>query len=218
MLNIPLFSSDATERALFLKFFVRLSFPGVVLLIIGESLALSRGMIGAGVFVILLLLDLPLLLLFSGLAYELIDQTAVGFTHTVLGAGNLKPEPAHSGCESLVARGLYREAVVAYRALISQHPADNLARIKLAEIHRAHLDEPAEAERLYIEVRRNRPDPRHAFLASNLLIELYRSSGRKDRLMVELARFAERYGETRAGRDAARLLREMKAELREEEG
>jgi tetratricopeptide (TPR) repeat protein len=214
MLNIPLFSSDATERALFLKFFLRLSFPGILLLFVGETMALQRGMIGSGVFALMLLLDLPVLLLFSGLVYDLIDQTATGFTHTVLGAGNLKPEPAHSGCESLVARGLYREAVAAYQALITQHPMDNLARIKLAEIHRAHLAEPAEAERLYGEVRRNNPDPRHAFLASNLLIELYRSTGRKDRLMVELARFADAYRDTRAGRDAARLLGEMKAEMR----
>lgn len=213
MIRIPLFSSDAADRAVFLKLFVRLFFPGMLLLLVGEFQALSRGMIGTAGFVLLLILDGPALLLFSGLLYGMIDQTAQGFARTVLGAGNLPPEPAHSGFESLVARGLYREAAEAYRVHIASHPADNLARIKLAELHRTSLGQPEEAERLFREVKTNQPHPRHEFLASNLLIELYRSTGRRDRLMVELARFADRYRATRAGGDAARLLKELKAEL-----
>jgi hypothetical protein len=213
MIRIPLFSTDAADRAVFLKFFVRLLFPGLFLLAAGEWTALGRGMIGNGVFVVLLLLDVPALLLFSGVAYGLIDQSARGFAHTVLGAGNLPREPAHSAFEALTARGLYQQAAEAYRGHISAHPSDNLARIKLAELYRTHLAEPEKAERLYREVRTNQPDPGHEFLASNLLIELYRGTGRQDRLMVELARFAERYRETRAGQDAASALREMKAEL-----
>ena len=56
-----------------------------------------------------------------------------------------------------------------------------------------HLDDPAEAERLYLEVRRLQPEPGHEMRAANGLIDLYRKQGSRDRLMVELARFADRY-------------------------
>jgi hypothetical protein len=49
-------------------------------------------------------------------------------------------------------------------------------------------------------------------MAANLLIELHRGTGRRDRLLVELARFADRYKGTRAGKHAAMALREMKQE------
>ncbi|MDH5284969.1 MAG: hypothetical protein OEW80_13910, partial [Gemmatimonadota bacterium] len=54
--------------------------------------------------------------------------------------------------------------------------------------------------------------------ASNMLIELYRTTGRRDRLRVELARFADRYRGTRGGRSAAELLRDIKTEDREASG
>lgn len=213
MIRLPFRSTDAVERGQFLKFLVQFGIPAFLLLTIGELRAWGLGMIGTAGLVLLVVLNVPAIVLFSGLAFGLIERTATGLAHTMLGAGNLKPEPAHSSSESLAARGLYREAVQAFRARIAEVPDDNLARIKLAEIHRAHLDEPDEAERLYLEVRRQHPDPRHEFLATNLLIELYRGTGRRDRMMVELARFADRYRGTRAGRDAARALREMKEEL-----
>ena len=55
-------------------------------------------------------------------------------------------------------------------------------------------------------------------LVANLLIELYRGTGQRGRLMMELARFADRYRGTRPGTEAARTLREMKAELDRESG
>jgi hypothetical protein len=85
----------------------------------------------------LILLDVPALLPLSDLAYGLIDQTARGFAHSVPGAGDLPREPAHSGLETLAARGLCREAADAYRGHIAAHPADNLAPIKLAMLHRS---------------------------------------------------------------------------------
>ncbi|HTS88798.1 MAG TPA: hypothetical protein VMG41_09935 [Gemmatimonadales bacterium] len=213
MIRMPFGSSDDAERGQFLKFLGQFGAPATVLLVIGETLALGHGMIGPVAYVVLLLLTIPAIVLFSGFAYGLMHRAATGIAQTMLGAGNLPREPEHSDCESLVARGFYREAVQAFQARIATAPDDNLARIKLAEVHRLHLAEPEEAERLYLEVRRHNPNPRHEFLASNLLIENYRSAGRRDRLMVELARFADRYRGTRAGRDAARLVREMKEEM-----
>lgn len=217
MIRIPLGHSDAAERAQFLKLLVRLGGPGFLLLAVGEYRALDTGMISLGWFGVLFASNLPFLLLVSGVLFDIIDRTATGFTNTVLGIGHLPPEPAHSACESLAARGFYPEAVQAFREWITDHPDDNLARIKLAELHRLHLGDPEEAERLYREVRDRRPQPGHEFLASNLLIELYRATGRTDRLMVELAKFADRQRGTRAGREAGRLLAEMKEEMRRRE-
>lgn len=217
MIRRLLSGEDAAERAQFLSFAVRLGVFGFILLALGEAKAVEAGWISPGMMALLLFLNLPFLAGLALVGYAMIDRSASAFTNTVLGAGNLKPEPAHSGCESLVARGFYREAVGAYRQFITEHPDDNLARIKLADVHRRHLGEPEEAERLFLEVRRQGADPRYEFLAWNLLIELYREMGRTDRLIVELARFADRYRATRAGRDAARLLRELKADRAREQ-
>src|SRR5216684_2510171 len=48
-------------------------------------------------------------------------------------------------------------------------------------------------------------------LLLNLLIDLYRKLGRRDRLTVELARCADRYRGTPPGAAAAQELRELKA-------
>ncbi len=210
MIRIPLSAQDAADRAQFLFLFIRTAIVGFPLLIVGEAFGYARGWYPGWVFGLLLLLTLPFLLLVTGALFGLIHSTAESFVRTVYGAGNLRPDPAHSGCESLVARGFYREAAEAFEAHLASHPADNLARVKLADLHRTHLGSPEVAERLYQEVRRTNPSPREEMLAANLLIELYRSTGQEGRLMVELARFAERYRGTRAGRDAARALREMK--------
>ena len=209
----PLFSSDSGEKAEFLKLFVRTAIPGLPVLAMGQAYGMGLGWYGGGVFVLLLLLDLPLIFALSTVLWLVMQGTARGFANTVLGAGNLKPDPAHSGCESLVARGFYPEAAAAFRALILEHPKDDLARIKLAQVYRDHLGDPETAESLLLEVRRHGADPRQEIMAANLLIELYRATGRNDRLMVELARFADRYKGSRAAAGAAQALKSMKEEL-----
>ncbi len=211
----PLFSKDSGDKAEFLKLFVRTAVPGLPILAAGQGLGAFRGWYGGKIYLLLLLLDLPLIFALSTALWYLMQGAARGFTQTVLGAGNLAPDPAHSGCESLVARGFYPEAAECFRTIITEHPRDDLARIKLAQVCRDHLGDPATAETLLVEVRAHATDPRQAVMAANLLIELYRATGRKDRLMVELARFADRYRGTRAASEAARTLREMKQELGE---
>lgn len=212
MIRLPFASTDAAERAQFLKLFAWLFGPAYVLLGVAEVFAFVKEWIGPGMLVLLLIGNIPVLFLLAGVLSASIERAASGIANTLYAGGNLPASPAHSGMESLVARGMYREAAGAYSAHLVRHPADNLARIKLAEVHRAHLGEPEVAERLLQEVRRNRPEPRDEFMAANLLIELHRSTGRHDRLQVELARFAERYKGTRAGSHAARALREMRQE------
>jgi hypothetical protein len=218
MIRAPLSARDAADRAQYLALFGRVTLFGLPLLMTGELLAWGRGWFNGWVLVLLFLLNFPLLYLATGFLYGMMERVAEGFAQTVLGSGNLKPDPAHSGCESLVARGMYREGARAFVAHLATHPDDNLARVKLAEIHRAHLAEPETAERLLLEVRKHQPSPREEVLAANLLIELYRGTGQRGRLMIELARFADRHRGTRPGTEAARTLREMKAELDPESG
>lgn len=218
MIRAPLSAADAADRAQYLALFVRVLIFGLPLVMVGESLAWGQGWFNGWVLLLLFLLNIPLLYLATGFLYGMMERAAKGFAQTVLGSGNLKPDPAHSGCESLVARGLYREGAHAFASYLASHPQDNLARVKLAEIHRAHLGEPEAAERLLLEVRRHQPSPREEVLVANLLIELYRATGQRGRLMMELARFADRYRGTRPGTEAARTLREMKAELDRESG
>ncbi len=211
----PLFGGDSGDRTQFLKLFIRMSLPGLPILVMGQAFGWAKGWYDGGVFLLLLGLDPLLLFGISTLLWFAIEGSAEGFVRTVYGAGNLKPEPAHSGCEALVARGFYREAADAFRALLAEHPRDDLARIKLAQLHRQHLAEPDTAEHLLLEVRSHATDPRHEVMAANLLIELYRETGRKDRLMVELARFADRHRGSRAGTEAGRALLDLKREVRD---
>ena len=211
----PFSADDAAERALFLKLFVYFLPFALLLLVSGELLAYGKGWIGGWVLLLLILLDVPFIFAFSVALFWLIDRTASGVSTVVYAGGSLPPDPAHSSFEALVARGFYAEAAEAYRNHLVAKPADNAARIKLAGVYRDHLNDPDAAERLYLEVRRGKPSPKEDRLAANLLIELYRATGRRDRLIVELARFAHQWKGTRAAEDAARVLREMKEEMKE---
>ena len=66
------------------------------------------------------------------------------------------------------------------------------------------------AEALYKEVQARRPSPREEAAATTGLIDQYRRTGRRDRLIVELARFAARFRGTTAGDAARRELAELK--------
>jgi hypothetical protein len=209
-MHSPLRSPDAADRAQFLKLLSWILPVGFILLTLGETLGFAQGRYGLAAYLALLLLNLPGLFLMSLVVFRLLEGSATGLTRMVYALHDLPPEPAHSAFESLVARGFYLEAAEGYRAHLAAHPEDHLARIKLAALCREHLGDPAGAERLYLEVRHGRPSPRLEFLVGNLLLELYRAEGREDRLVGELARFAERWKRTRPGAEAARALRELK--------
>jgi hypothetical protein len=170
--------------------------------------------LGAGL-ALLLLLPVNLLFIYAVGAVLLrsIDVGARGWVGMVSGAGNIAPAPSFSGQESLIIRGQFAEARDSFLAHLEQHPGDHDARLALAHLYRSHLAEFDAAERLYFEVRQGKPTPRQEASAHNQLIDHYRRTGQRGRLMVELARFAERYASTRAGAEAKRTLEEMKQGL-----
>jgi hypothetical protein len=209
----PLFSEDSAEQAQFLKLFVRLLLLGGPLLLVGEGMAVDRGWINGWVFLLLVLFDPVILYLAAWGLFWLMDRAATGFTTMVYAGGGHPLEPAHSGIESLTARGFYPQAAEAWRSHLEVYPGDHAARLKLADLYHRHLENPAAAEALYLAVRRGSPAAKEDRLASNLLIDLYRTTGRTDRQMVELARFAARWKGTQAGADAARVLHDLKQDL-----
>ena len=134
-----------------------------------------------------------------------------GLVGVLTGAGNLPPAPSFSLQESLIMQGRYLEAARLFENHIAATPADDDARLALAELMVKHLHDSGAAEGLLREVVRRGANERAAWTAANGLIDLYRAAGERGPLMAELARFAERYRSTAAGAAAKRELLELKA-------
>lgn len=138
---------------------------------------------------------------------------AGGLIQSLFSAGNIAPSPSFSYQESLVARGRHAEAADAYRAHLADHPADHDARLALAALLAGPAGDPAEAERLLLQVRANQPLPRQELTASQALIDLYAATGQQGRHLVELARFADRHRGTAAGEAAREAVKRYKGQV-----
>ena len=166
--------------------------------------------ISGGVFLVLVILNVPITIAGIFAIHRVAGATSTGLVKTIFAAGNIPPPPTYPRQDVLIARGQYAEAADYFRDHIRIEPGDHEARLQLAQLLETRLQGDDEAERLYQEVRRTQPDPRQEMRAANGLIDLYRRVGRRDRLRVELARFADRYRGTAAGDAAARELSELK--------
>jgi tetratricopeptide (TPR) repeat protein len=162
--------------------------------------------------VVLLVLNLPLTGAGVILVYQTTTQAAKSLAGALTAAGNIPPPPSYPRQDVLIAQGRYRQAAEAFQDHITINPDDHAARLRLADLLERYLEDAGGAERLYVEVRRSNPTPNQEMTATNALIDLYRKTGRRDRLKVELARFADRYRGTSLAAGAARELRELKAE------
>lgn len=173
----------------------------------------AKGWIGDGVFVVLMVLNVPVTIAGVFTVHRTVGSFAVGLVHTMYAVGDIPPAPSYSAQETLIVRGRYADAAESFRAIIAERPEELDARIALARLLEDKMNDPTGAERLYREVQHAKPppNPRHAMAAANGLIDLYRRTGRTDRLKVELARFADRYRGSAAAAHATRELLELKA-------
>jgi len=171
---------------------------------------LRQQVISGGVFLVLVILNVPITIAGIFAINHAVGATSTGLVKTIFGAGNIPPPPTYPRQDVMIARGQYAEAAEYFRDHIRIEPADHEARLQLAQLLETRLQAHDEAERLYQEVRRMQPDPRQEMRAANGLIDLYRRTGRRERLGAELARFADRYRGTAAGDAAARELSELK--------
>ena len=199
------------ERAQRLKLIFFLGAPTYVMLAAAELKLAWQGRISPPVLFLLLILNFGFIALIAWLILRSTGVAAHAFTRTVYAHGNIAPDPTFSAEESLIIRGKTAEAEAMLRARILARPAELESRLKLAELLE-QLERPEEAERIYLDVRGLHPSPRVEMTAVNRLLNLYRRTGRHDRLKVELARFADRWKGTSAGGHAGRLLRELKAD------
>lgn len=135
------------------------------------------------------------------------DRGASGLVHLLHSTGSIPYTPTWSAEDALVARGDYQGAAEAFRRHVEADPLGVAPALRLAELYRNHLHDPAEAERWYLEARRRARNPG---VAANQLIDLYRASGNRGRLMAELARFAASHAESDAGRAARKELQLLK--------
>ncbi len=172
----------------------------------------DKGWIPGPVFGLLVVLNFPIAAVGVFVIHAAIRGASTGLVHSLYSAGNVPPPRSYPRQEAMIARGQYVEAAEHFRDHLVVEPDDNEARLRLAALYETQLADPAVAEELYKEVRARQPTPHEEIAAANGLIDLYRRTRQRGRLMVELARFADRYRGSTAGEAARRELTELKRE------
>jgi tetratricopeptide (TPR) repeat protein len=174
---------------------------------------LNKGWISLLGFIFLLILNIPISAAAVIAVHRTVGNLAVLLVKTMFADGDIPPPPTYPRQDVLIARGKYAEAADWFRDHIRIEPDDHEARLRLALLLEAHLKGYDEAEQLYLKIRNAHPpgDARQQMQAANHLIDLYRKTGRTDRLRVELARFVDRYRGSPQAEGAARELKELKA-------
>ena len=173
---------------------------------------LDKGWISQLGFVLLLILNFPITAAGVLMIHRSVKDAAVLMVKTMFADGDIPPPPTYPRQDVLIAQGKYAEAASWFRDHLVVEPTDHEARLRLAHLLEMRLRGYEEAEQLYLQVRQAQPAaaPREQMQAANGLIDLYRKMGRRDRLMVELARFVDRYRGSPLADGAARELKELK--------
>lgn len=121
----------------------------------------------------------------------------------------------YSQAESLVARGMYREAVAAFESAALENPSDPTPYLRVARVYRDQLQEYEHAGRWFRRARREASmADGQAGLVTRELVELYtHHMGEPRKALPELARLAEEKAGTDEGEWAARELQAIKADM-----
>ena len=128
-------------------------------------------------------------------------------------SGSTTPhDKEYSYQESLVARGMYEEAVNAFELAVQESPEDPTPYLRVARILRDHLERHDDAARWFRRVQRDTEiSGGHALLARKELIELYwHKMGEPTKAAPDLARMAEELEGTPEGERAANDLKQVK--------
>ena len=186
--------------------------PCVIILSAAWTFAFIKGAISGETYLWLLAANIPITGVGVGVIFLVVRTTAVGVAHMATAAGNIPPPPSYPWQDVLIGQGKYTEAADYFRDHLRIVPDDVDARIRLADLLERHLGDLAGAEQQYLAVRRSGDAPRLEIAVTNGLIDVYRKQGRRDQLMVELARMRDRQRGTDLGEGAARELRALEAE------
>jgi hypothetical protein len=168
---------------------------------------------------------LGFVLMFSGIYFGSMRilggaASAVGALHNPSGSST-PARREYSRAQSLVARGLYEEAAVAYEAHCVEYGEDPEPYFRLARLLRDHLNKPEESVSWF---KRARADAKltsgQKLQITQEIIELYIRKLRKPRkALPELAYICKEFPDAPAADGARRELAEMRAMLdRERDG
>ena len=208
--------SDPTDALRLMKVAVLFGTSCFIMLSFLWYFMLEKGWISQLAFVLLLILNLPITAVAVVFVHRTVGNAAVFMVKTMFADGDIPPPPTYPRQDVLIVQGKYSEAADWFRDHIRVEPDDHEARLRLAMLLETHLKGYDEAEQLLLKIRNANPpgDARQQMQAANHLIDLYRKTGRADRLMAELARFVDRYRGTPQASGAARELKELTSELR----
>src|SRR5256885_13353073 len=126
--------SDPVDSLLLMR--VGLSFGPACFLILPAlwTKLLVEGTISTGVFVVLVVANVPITLAGIALIYRSIGGTATLLANTLTAAGDIPPPPSYPNQDVLIAQGKYAEAAEYFRDHLRADPADCDARLRLAEL------------------------------------------------------------------------------------
>jgi hypothetical protein len=204
--------SDPTDFIRLMRVILLFGCPCFVMLTTLWYFMLEKGWISPLVLALLIILNFPITAAGVIAIHRTVGSAAVLMVKTMFADGDIPPAPTYPRQDVLIAQGKYAEAADWFRDHIRIEPGDHEARLRLALLLEAHLKGYDEAEQLYLKIRNAQPpgDARQLMQAANHLIDLYRKTGRTDRLKVELARFCDRYRGSPQAAGAARELNELK--------
>src|SRR5467141_2381236 len=106
---------------------------------------LVEGTISTGVFVVLLVANVPITLAGITLIYRSISGTATFVANTLTAGGDIPPPPSYPNQDVLIAQGKHAEAADYFRDHLRVDPADCDARLRLAELCERYLADPGGA-------------------------------------------------------------------------
>lgn len=203
---------DQAERARLIRTFT-LSLTGLVL---GAMASLAGGF-GLGTAV-LVTLGTWAIAFFLPLGLSALGGAAAGQIHNPSGRST-PARKEHSHAESLVARGLYQEAIDAFEMAIAEDPSDPVPYLRIARIQRDQMRRYEDAARW---LKRALAEPTlpagSAHLASRELVELYTTKLNEPRRAAPLlARMAEERAGSPEGAWAAAELVRVKATIAAED-
>lgn len=203
---------DAADRAYLLKVAVHFGPACFVILSFLWYFMQQKGWISGSLMLLLVVLNVPLTIAGIFAINHAVGRAATGVVRTIFAAGDIAPPRTYPRQDVLIVQGKYAEAADWFRDHIRIEPDDHEARLRLALLLETHLKAYDEAEQLLLKIRNATPpgDARQLMQAANHLIDLYRKTGRTDRLTVELSRFVDRYRGSPQADGAARELKELK--------
>jgi tetratricopeptide (TPR) repeat protein len=128
------------------------------------------------------------------------------------------PKREYSQAESLIARGRYEEAAVAFEIHCAEYPEDPDPYFRLARLYATHLERYEEAVVWFRRVRKDaKVSPSEDLVALQETIEILFHKLRDPRKAIpDMAALAQRHADTPAGQAAAKELALMRQLLAEE--